>query len=71
VAKKAARTELFMNSATAVRFGMFTGTIWIAAIALFVLFGLLIGFKFSPVIFLFAIAVQLCVQGMTIKNEKK
>jgi hypothetical protein len=53
------------------RFGMFSGAIWIFAIGLFILLGFLIGFKFSWLVFVFAIAFQLLVQGFMYKQVKK
>ncbi|MCL1901961.1 MAG: permease prefix domain 1-containing protein [Firmicutes bacterium] len=56
--------EMWSDPATASRFGMFSGAIWIFAIGFFILLGFLIGFKFSWLTFIFAVAVQLLVQGM-------
>jgi hypothetical protein len=56
--------EMWNDPATAMRFGMFSGAIWIFAVGLFIVFGFLIGFKFSWLVFIFAVAVQLLVQGM-------
>lgn len=53
------------------RFGMFSGAIWIFAVGLFILLGFLIGFKFSWLVFVFAIAFQLLVQGFMYKQVKK
>ena len=53
------------------RFGMFSGAIWISAIALFILFGFLIGFRYSWLVFLFATAVQLLVQGLMMKKKSQ
>ena len=58
------------DPATASRFGMFSGSIWIFAAALFVLLGFLVGFRFSWVVFLFAVAFQLLVQGFMSKRSK-
>jgi hypothetical protein len=67
---KAVKSEMAMWSdpATATRFGLFSGAIWIFAIGLFVLLGFLIGFKFSWMVFIFAIAVQLFVQALMSKK---
>ena len=62
--------EMWNDPATASRFGMFSGAIWIFAIGLFILLGLLIGFKFSWLVFVFAVAIQLMVQGIMFKNTK-
>ncbi|MDR2134879.1 MAG: permease prefix domain 1-containing protein [Treponema sp.] len=63
--------EMFSDPLTSVRFGVFSGAIWAAAIGLFVLFGFITGFKYSWPVFLFAAAVQLLVQGLMMKNAKK
>jgi hypothetical protein len=52
------------------RFGMFSGAIWIFAAGLFILFGFLIGFKYSWPVFVFAIAFQLLLQGILYKPSK-
>ena len=57
------------DPATAGRFGMFSGAIWIFAAALFFLLGFLVGFKFSWIIFIFATATQLLVQGFMAKKK--
>jgi hypothetical protein len=63
--KTAAREMAMWNDpVTATRFGLFSGAIWLFAIGIFVLLGFLIGFKFSWLIFIFAIGIQLLVQGM-------
>ena len=59
---------LWNDPAVAVRFGLFSGAIWMFAIGLFVLLGFLIGFKFSWLIFIFATAFQLLVQGVMSKR---
>ena len=61
--------EMWSDSATAARFGMFSGAIWIFAIGFFILLGFLIGFKFSWLVFIFAVAVQLLVQGLMSKRS--
>jgi hypothetical protein len=55
--------EMWTDPATASRFGMFSGAIWILAAGLFVLLGFLIGFKFSWLVFIFAVGIQLLIQG--------
>lgn len=55
--------ELWNNPAAAARFGMFSGAIWIFAVGLFLLLGFVIGFKYSWLVFIFAIAFQLLIQG--------
>jgi membrane-associated HD superfamily phosphohydrolase len=64
--KKAVEQEmaLWQDPATATRFGMFSGAIWIFAAGLFILLGFLIGFKFSWLIFVFAVAFQLLLQAI-------
>jgi hypothetical protein len=58
---------LWNDPAVAARFGMFSGAIWIFAAGFFILLGFLIGFKFSWLVFVFAVAVQLLVQGLMSK----
>jgi hypothetical protein len=55
---------MWQDPATATRFGMLSGAIWIFAAGLFVLLGFLIGFKFSWLVFVFAVAFQLLVQSL-------
>ena len=62
--------EMFKDPATANRFGLYSGAIWIFAMALFFLLGFLVGFKFSWVIFIFAVAIQLLVQGFMAKKKE-
>jgi hypothetical protein len=64
--------DMWTNGETAFRFGMFSGAIWIFAFALFFVLGFAIsgGFKFSWLTFVFAVAVQLVVQGVMYKDEK-
>jgi hypothetical protein len=65
---KAVKNEMWNDPAVASRFGMFSGAIWIFAIGFFILLGFFIGFKFSWLVFIFAIAVQLLVQGIMSKR---
>ena len=69
--KKTVEQEMAMwhNPAVASRFGMFSGAIWIFAIGLFVLLGFLIGFRYSWLVFIFATAFQLVVQGIMYKQS--
>jgi len=68
--KTVAREMAMWNDpATAARFGMFSGAIWIFAIGLFLLLGFLIGFKFSWLVFIFAVAFQLLIQGVMSKRR--
>jgi len=67
--KTVAREMAMWNDpAAAVRFGLFSGAIWMFAIGIFILLGFLIGFKFSWLIFIFATAFQLLVQGVMSKR---
>jgi hypothetical protein len=67
--KKAVKQEMEMwiNYESAARFGVFSGAIWIFAVGIFILLGFLIGFKFSWLVFIFAVAIQLLVQGFMSK----
>ena len=59
---------LWNDPATATRFGMFSGAIWIFAVGLFLLLGFIISFKFSWLVFIFAVAFQLVIQGVMSKG---
>jgi hypothetical protein len=59
--------EMWNNPAVAARFGLFSGAIWIFAFGLFIMLGFIIGFKFSWLAFVFAVAIQLLVQGVMSK----
>ena len=63
--------SLFKDPLTEQRFGMYSGAIWITAAALFILLGFLASFKISWLIFFFATAAQLCMQGFMIKKDQK
>jgi hypothetical protein len=63
--------EMWSDPATASRFGMFSGAIWILAAGLFVLLGFLIGFRYSWLVFIFAVAAELLMMGGMYKNERK
>lgn len=69
---KAIKQEMAMwnDPATAARFGLFSGAIWISAFGLFMLLGFLIGFKFSWLAFIFATAFQLLVQGFMSRKKQ-
>jgi hypothetical protein len=56
--------EIWNDPAAAVRFGLFSGAIWIFAIGLFLTLGFIISFKFSWLVFIFAVAFQLLMQGL-------
>jgi hypothetical protein len=64
-----ASRELFNDPIATTRFGMVSGAIWIFAIGFFILLGLLIGFHFSWLVFVFAVAVQLMAQSMLLKPK--
>jgi hypothetical protein len=63
--------QMWNDPAIATRFGMFSGAIWIFAVGLFFLLGFTIGFKFAWLVFVFAVAVQLLVQGLMSGQEAK
>jgi MFS family permease len=54
---------MWTDPATASRFGMFSGAIWILAAGLFVLLGFLISFKYSWLVFILAVGIQLLMMG--------
>jgi hypothetical protein len=62
-----ASMEMFSDPATAARFGMVSGAVWIFALGLFLLLGFLAGFHLSWLVFVFAVAVQLAVQGVMMR----
>jgi hypothetical protein len=70
---KAVEREMAMwqDPVTATRFGLFSGAIWIFAIGIFILLGFIIGFKFSWLVFIFAVAIQLLVQALMSKQIDK
>jgi hypothetical protein len=61
---------IWQDSQTAGRFGLYSGAIWMFAIGVFLLLGFLIGFKFSWMVFIFAVAFQLLVQGFMYNRKK-
>ena len=61
---------MWNNPATAGRFGLYSGAIWIFAVGIFLLLGFLISFKYSWLAFIFAVALQLLIQAMMSKNNK-
>jgi hypothetical protein len=63
-----ASQEIFNDPLAAARFGMVSGAIWIFAAGLFFLLGFLIGFQFSWLVFVFAVAVQLAAQSFMMKT---
>jgi uncharacterized membrane-anchored protein len=63
--------EQFADPYITMRFGLFSGALWLFAIALFVVLGFLIGFQYSWAVFLFAIAAQVLVQALMIPGNKK
>jgi hypothetical protein len=46
---------------------MLSGAVWICAAGLFFLTGFLAGFRFSWLVFVFALAVQLVIRSLMIK----
>jgi len=56
------------DPATSIRFGLYSGAIWIFATGVFVLLGFLIGFKYSWLAFIFATAFQLFMQAAMSKQ---
>ena len=63
--------EMWTDPATATRFGMFSSAIWIGAVALFIALRFAIGIRYSWVVFLFALAVQLVVLSAMYKKMKE
>jgi hypothetical protein len=63
-----ANLELFSDPFTAARFGVVSGALWIFALGFFFLLGFLAGFQFSWLVFIFAVALQLVIQGVMMKG---
>ncbi|MDR1605078.1 MAG: permease prefix domain 1-containing protein [Gracilibacteraceae bacterium] len=62
--------QQFADPHAEMRFGLFSGALWIFALALFAVLGFLIGFRYSCTVFLFAIAAQtLILAFMTPKSR--
>jgi hypothetical protein len=59
---------LYADPSVSAQFGMYSGGLWILATALFALFGFIAGFQYSWIVFVFATAGQLFVQGAFIKR---
>jgi hypothetical protein len=64
-----AAAEQWRNSAFGEQFGLFSGAIWTFAVGLFIALGFAIGFKYSWLVFIFAIAGQLFVQALMCKPD--
>lgn len=63
--------EFFSHPEKAARFGMFSGALWIFAIGIFLAAGFSpVGFKYSWLVFIFAIALQLFIQGCMMKKSE-
>jgi hypothetical protein len=65
-----ASMERWNDPASAARFGMASGAIWLFAAGLFFLLGFLFGFRFSWPVFIFALAAQLAVQSLMTKSGR-
>jgi hypothetical protein len=74
VEQEAAWTERarqqFADPHAEMRFGLFSGALWIFAVALFAALGFLIGFQYSWVVFLFAVAAQTLIQAFMTSKSK-
>ena len=68
-AEMAKYAEIWHDPVFASRFGMFSGAIWIFSAGLFILLGFLVGFRYSWLVFIFAVAVQLLVQGFMVRRK--
>jgi hypothetical protein len=64
-----ASRDMWKDPVTAARFGMLSGAIWTLAAGLFILLGLLFGFDLSWLVFVFAAAAQLALQGIMLKPK--
>ncbi|MDR0641179.1 MAG: permease prefix domain 1-containing protein [Treponema sp.] len=63
--------QLFSDPATAARFGVVSGALWTFALGFFLLLGFLAGFQFSWLVFIFAVAGQLVIQGLMMKGVSR
>ncbi len=61
--------DQFSDPHTATKFGLFSGALWIFAIALFITFGFLFSFAYSWLVFVFAVAAQLLVQAFMMSKK--
>lgn len=61
--------DQFADPHTATKFGLFSGALWIFAIALFITLGFLFSFAYSWLVFVFAIAVQLLIQAFMMSKK--
>jgi hypothetical protein len=61
--------QFFDDTTVAVRFGLYSGVIWIFALGVFITLGFVIGFQYSWLSFVFATAVQLAVKGAMTKKS--
>jgi MFS family permease len=61
--------ELWGDPAAAARFGTLSGAIWIFAIGIFLVLGFALSFKFSWLVFVFAVAFELLVQSFLFKPD--
>jgi hypothetical protein len=62
-------TREMLSGAAAVRFGLYSGAVWIFALGAFVTLGFLVGFRYSWLAFVFAVAVQLVVQALCVSKQ--
>jgi uncharacterized membrane protein YidH (DUF202 family) len=60
--------ELFTDGTAEARFGLYVGAVWVFAFGAFFALGFAIGFRHSWLSFVFAIAIQLAVQGTLVKK---
>jgi hypothetical protein len=64
-----ANRELFSDPVAAARFNLASAALWTFAVGFFFLLGFLAGFQFSWLVFIFAIAMQLAIQGLMMKGR--
>jgi hypothetical protein len=67
--KEMASPELWQSPGHEVRFGLFSGALWIFTMGLFIALGFAISFKYSWLVFIFATAAQLLIQALLFKPE--
>jgi hypothetical protein len=66
-----ANRELFNDPATAARISLVSAALWTFAAGFFFLLGFLAGFQYSWLVFIFAIAMQLAIQGLMMKSGNR
>ncbi|MDR0448612.1 MAG: permease prefix domain 1-containing protein [Treponema sp.] len=64
-------SELWHDPCYSARFGLFSGAIWVFAAGVFFALGFFMGFRYSWLVFIFAVALQLLLQALLFKPKSK